>query len=80
MSCVPLRELRRALKADPDADIQELRRRVLALEVAAERRVQARLAATVAGRPGRGQPRGACRGQSQLILGADFASRGEPTC
>lgn len=41
----PLRQLRRNLKPLPDADIQELRRRVLGLELAAERAVQRRLAA-----------------------------------
>src|SRR5579871_4176838 len=35
----PLRRLRRALRADRDRDVQALRRRVLALEIAAERRV-----------------------------------------
>ena len=41
----PLRELRRRLKPVGDADIQALRRRVLGLELAAERAVQSRLAA-----------------------------------
>ncbi len=43
----PLRHLRRALKArvNPDPDIQALRRRIAGLEMAAERRVQYRLAA-----------------------------------
>lgn len=40
----PLRGLRRGLKGDPDPDVRDLRRRVLALELAAERRIQARLA------------------------------------
>src|SRR5580704_13105531 len=43
----PLRWLRRGLKADSDSDIQALRRRVAALELAAERRAQSRLAATI---------------------------------
>jgi len=43
----PLRRLRRGLKADSDSDIQALRRRVAALELAAERRAQSRLAATI---------------------------------
>src|ERR1700730_8759203 len=46
----PLRQLRRHLKTEPAADLQDLRRRLLALELAAERRVQYRLANT-----GRGQ-------------------------
>jgi uncharacterized protein (TIGR02444 family) len=47
----PLRRLRRELKArvtldpDPDPDIEALRRRIAGLEIAAERRVQYRLAA-----------------------------------
>jgi uncharacterized protein (TIGR02444 family) len=43
---VPLRQLRRHLKTEPAADLQDLRRRLLALELAAERHVQYRLAAT----------------------------------
>src|SRR5258707_7054244 len=43
----PLRRLRRGLRDDPDAEVRDLHRRVLALEIAAERRVQARLATTV---------------------------------
>ena len=43
----PLRRLRRGLKADNDPDIQALRRRIGALELAAERRAQSRLAATI---------------------------------
>lgn len=41
----PLRDLRRRLKTVEDADIQTLRRRVLGLELAAERAAQSRLAA-----------------------------------
>jgi uncharacterized protein (TIGR02444 family) len=43
----PLRQLRRQLKApvNPDPDIEGLRRRIAGLEIAAERRVQYRLAA-----------------------------------
>jgi uncharacterized protein (TIGR02444 family) len=44
----PVRQLRRRLKTAPAADLQDLRRRLLALELAAERRVQYRLAATSA--------------------------------
>jgi uncharacterized protein (TIGR02444 family) len=71
---LPLRDLRRALKGDPDPDIEELRRRVLALEVAAERRVQARLAATVAGRAAKGSRLALAEANLRLILGDDFAS------
>lgn len=46
----PLRELRRKLRSDPDADIQRLRESVKALELAAERIVQRRLA-RIAGAP-----------------------------
>jgi uncharacterized protein (TIGR02444 family) len=43
----PLRRLRRQIKVTADPDLQALRRRVAALEIAAERRVQFRLAALV---------------------------------
>ena len=72
---LPLRRLRRELNGDPDPDIQELRRRVLALEVAAERRVQARLAGAVTGRVGKGSRALLAEANLKLILGADFASR-----
>jgi uncharacterized protein (TIGR02444 family) len=71
---LPLRDLRRALKGDSDSDIEELRRRVLALEVAAERRVQARLAGTVAGRAAKGSRLALAEANLRLILGDDFAS------
>jgi uncharacterized protein (TIGR02444 family) len=70
----PLRRLRRALKADSDPDIKELRRRVLTLELAAERYVQARLAATVGGRAGDGERAALINANLKLILGADFTS------
>jgi uncharacterized protein (TIGR02444 family) len=44
----PLRALRRRLKAEPEADVRDLRRKILGLELAAERRVQQRLAQGVA--------------------------------
>ena len=70
----PLRRLRRALKADPDPDIRALRRRVLALEIAAERRVQSRLA-TCLPRGSQAGDRGAlAEANLRLILGADFES------
>lgn len=70
----PLRDLRRALKANPDPDIRELRRRVLALEIAAERRIQARLAAAVGRRKARGDRHVLSEANLRLILGADFES------
>jgi hypothetical protein len=45
----PLRQLRRQLKGTGDPDIQGLRRRILGLELAAERRVQYRLATILRG-------------------------------
>jgi uncharacterized protein (TIGR02444 family) len=72
----PLRLLRRTLKDHPDPDIRELRRRVLALELAAERRAQARLAGTIV--RCQSQPaddrHAAAAINLRLILGADFAS------
>jgi uncharacterized protein (TIGR02444 family) len=68
----PLRTLRRALKDDPDADLRDLRRRVLALELEAERRVQARLAASVPSASGEGDRAAMAEPNLRLILGADF--------
>ncbi|HWB50066.1 MAG TPA: TIGR02444 family protein [Stellaceae bacterium] len=68
---VPLRRLRRALKDTPDADIRDLRCRVLALELAAERRVQARLAKQVPQRAGESDPRAAAAANLRLILGGE---------
>src|SRR5947209_5178479 len=45
----PLRRLRRQLRDSGDRDLATLRRRLLALELAAERRVQSRLAALAFG-------------------------------
>jgi uncharacterized protein (TIGR02444 family) len=71
----PLRRLRRALKDDPDPDVRDLRRRVLALEIAAERRVQARLAASGGRRKARTGDRHAIAAANLgLVLGVDFAS------
>lgn len=47
---MPLRRLRRALAGDTDPELRGLARRVLALEIEAERRAQARLAASAAPR------------------------------
>jgi uncharacterized protein (TIGR02444 family) len=66
----PLRTLRRRLKADPDIDVQALRRRIAALELAAERRVQYRLAANLRyGDPADGRL-AAAQANLALILGA----------
>jgi uncharacterized protein (TIGR02444 family) len=70
----PLRRLRRGLKADSDPDIQTLRRRIGALELAAERRAQSRLAATIAA-PAAGGDRGAAaRANLALSLGGEAQS------
>lgn len=71
---LPLRRLRRDLKPDPDLDVQKLRSRVLTLELAAERRVQARLAGTVAGRVAKGDRPALVEANLRLILGGDFTS------
>jgi len=71
----PLRQLRRAIKDRPDADMRDLRRRVLALELTAERRAQARLTASIASRRKRAGDRHAiAEANLRLILGGDFAS------
>ena len=72
---MPLRQLRRALKGDPDPDVCDLRRRVLVLEIATERRVQARLAACAPRRKdGAGDRCAVAKANLRLILGDDFAS------
>src|SRR5580704_3091312 len=72
----PLRRLRRRLRADPDPDMQDFRRRVLALELIAERRAQARLAASPERGPSSaGDRRAAAEANLRLILGPrDIAS------
>lgn len=71
----PLRDLRRALKGDPDPDVRDLRRRLLGLEIAAERRAQARLAANLPRRKAKvGDRRALAETNLRLILGVDFAS------
>jgi uncharacterized protein (TIGR02444 family) len=64
----PLRGLRRKLKDDPDPDLQELRRRVLMLELAAERRVQHRLAASLPVDAGPVQPDAQLMAEANLAL------------
>ena len=73
---MPLRKLRGALKDDPDPDMRALRRRVLTLELAAERRVQGRLAASVPRRlkPTTENRKVLAKANLRLIVGADFAS------
>ncbi len=87
---VELRGLRRRLRAHPDADVQALRRRVQALEIAAERAVQQRLARFVtlrnACRPltpalsppaGRGRdPRAAWEGEGPAQRGDGWSQSG----
>jgi uncharacterized protein (TIGR02444 family) len=69
----PLRALRRRLKADPAEDVQALRRKVLGLELAAERRVQYRLAAQALRAAGH-DPIAAAEANLALYLGADAQS------
>ncbi|HTQ33947.1 MAG TPA: TIGR02444 family protein [Stellaceae bacterium] len=71
---MPLRRLRRVLKDDPDQDMRDLRRRVLALEIAAERRVQARLARTAPAGDKAGDRRAIAEANLRLVLGSDAAS------
>ena len=68
----PLRHLRRQLKDRPDVDIRDLRRRILVLEIDAERRAQARLATSAPTRQPEGDRRGIAEANLRLILGADF--------
>ena len=73
---VPLRVLRRKLKADTDPDIQRLREGVKALELAAERIVQRHLA-RIAGSPAGGADRAsrvaAAHANLALYLGSEMA-------
>jgi uncharacterized protein (TIGR02444 family) len=68
----PLRALRRRLKPDPAEDVQALRRKILGLELAAERRVQYRLAAQTL--PAGRDPIAAAEANLALYLGADARS------
>lgn len=70
----PLRRLRRQLKDSPDADIRDLRRRILALELAAERRVQSRLASVTPRGGADGDRHAIAEANLQLVLAADFGS------
>jgi uncharacterized protein (TIGR02444 family) len=70
----PLRRLRRGLKTQADSDIQALRRRIGALELAAERRAQLRLAATISEPRGSGDRDAAARANLGLYLGGEAQS------
>ncbi|MBV9015639.1 MAG: TIGR02444 family protein [Alphaproteobacteria bacterium] len=70
----PLRALRRGLKPSSDPDIQGLRRRVAALELAAERHAQSRLAATISPATGENERGAAAQANLALYLGAEMQS------
>ena len=70
----PLRRLRRGLRAQPAADLQDLRRRLLALELAAERRVQYRLAATASALPPSADRGAAAEANLALCIGGESGS------
>jgi uncharacterized protein (TIGR02444 family) len=65
----PVRTLRRRLKSAAEPDAQELRRQVAALELAAERRVQYRLATLIATKGGEPDPVAAAEANLGLYLG-----------
>ena len=69
----PLRGLRRRLKAEPAADAQALRNKILGLELAAERRVQQRLAVQPLPAPATDRI-AAAEANLALYLGADAQS------
>jgi hypothetical protein len=67
--------LRHTLKDHADPDMRDLRRRVLALELTAERHAQTRLAASIVRRRKQARDRHAiAEANLRLILGGDFAS------
>jgi uncharacterized protein (TIGR02444 family) len=70
----PVRRLRRRLRTEPAADLQELRRRLLALELAAERHVQYRLADAAAAPISTGDRGEAAEANLALALGAEAQS------
>jgi uncharacterized protein (TIGR02444 family) len=71
----PVRQLRRDLKTAPAADLLDLRRRLLALELAAERRVQYRLAATASASLSDADRGEAAEANLALTLGAEAQSQ-----
>ncbi|MBV8778870.1 MAG: TIGR02444 family protein [Alphaproteobacteria bacterium] len=72
----PVRRLRRALKDHSDPDVQAIRRRLQSLEVAAERRAQARLAAVAQDGPSDAGAAVAALVEDnlRLVLGGDVAA------
>src|SRR5438067_7576165 len=70
----PVRALRRRLKGASEPDMQALRRRIAVLELAAERTVQARLAATVGVPDEAGDRRAAAEGNLARYLGGEAGS------
>ena len=71
----PLRQLRRRLRSEPAADLQDLRRRLLALELAGERQVQYRLAEVAPVPIAEGDRRKAAEANLALALGAAAQSQ-----
>jgi uncharacterized protein (TIGR02444 family) len=74
---IELRRLRRRLRPDPDPAVQSLRRRIAALEIAAERLVQRRLAEAIPSLEdprAEGEPEAAATGNLALVLGEAAAS------
>ena len=70
----PVRELRRSLKPSSESDAHGLRRRVAALELAAERRVQIRLAAAIGAARGDADPITVPAANLALYLGPERAA------
>jgi hypothetical protein len=70
----PVRQLRRRLRTEPAADLQDLRRRLLALELAAERHVQYRLADAAAAPISTGDRGEAAEANLALALGTEAQS------
>jgi uncharacterized protein (TIGR02444 family) len=70
----PLRRMRRGLKADSNLDVQALRRRIAALELAAERQAQSRLAAMIAAPAAGGDRHAAAEANLALSLGGEAQS------
>jgi len=70
----PVRQLRRRLRTEPAADLQALRRRLLALELAAERHMQYRLADAAAAPISPGDRGEAAEAHLALALGAEAQS------
>ena len=70
----PLRALRRRLKSSSEPDIQALRRRVAALELAAERQAQSRLAATISPARAENERGAAAQANLALYLGTEIQS------